>query len=464
MRDNWNIDELSDQAWTKMKTMLDQEMPVQTGARRPLASWWRSAAAVLLLLALGFWVFQMKDGQDRRAQNLEVVKSNESPNRSDRPEPDIGTGTAAVAEPNGREGEIPATAQTGTTNSADVEAMNNQQQNKTLHRKETPTLQTIEREVAVTTSEPNETTEAAPKPIDQNKIIAAGPEDASSAEEEPVKSTVIDAPAKERLSTPFNLEPLYSRTANLLEPKPLPLGEINPYTPKKSVLTPLEINAGVIGDLQNGNFSGLLAEARSGLNLHTTGDWSLQLGAGLHGSKKPFQVRFVESGTVAEADAGQDQQGITYDPSSNAVGISRAVQNSQVYLQSTYVDVPVLLGWRFSRRWSVAAGGRLSWLVSSAWSSNRDVLNSGSGNNMGFALSLDNSSNKFTVYEAVSNRAPTTFQLRDFYSSGTLGLTFRPHRAWHLRLQYQHSISNLLDSEAYRESDRSLWLSAGFRF
>lgn len=479
MRDNWNIDELSDQAWTQMREMLDQEMPVKGNSRKPAAFWWFwMAAAVLLIGTVGFlWLRPagssnlngleanslnenqeqlitaqhqletLADKEEKLSQKEELIKSDETTS--------AGAQMAAVT-PTRSSTSLPASQkkeggsirEAGTGEIVRVENSANRQ---------APVVQ-------------DETEEIANGPEEKDKLIGneaqfgERPENEMEAIAEPSikRATIEENPM---IMDAFLVENLPEQSIASLDQGSLPLTRLNMYNPKRPLFVPLEINAGLVTGFESGGITGIMTELRTGLKLHDAGKWSLQTGVGLHQQQEPFRVSLKNSASQTEADAlSTPDVGNSNDPGQSAdfMNVAKAVESSNVDLKTLYLDMPILLDWQFSRHWGVFAGGRMSWLLKATWE------NINPNESLGFAggaldVELNNSNRQYVLYQS-GNNAPTALELNDFFTSGTLGLSYRPSARWNVRLQYQHSLTNQLDNPVYQKVDRSLWLSAGLRF
>lgn len=468
MQDNRNIEELSDQAWGKMKVLLDREMPISGESKRPPLIWWFWGIAALVLIGmLSVILFQQSGTPEWKGNPLETTPALDQ--AVARPESsDLATSEIMEEDP------LEEISTLREAKASDLNAVTpasttiNQKAGNTEQDEITQENADLDRQAfnAKTKEKVGSTG------IDESIHQLGNEEPVAESETESVNpsTAVVPTAGKEESAklALLELKSLSNPSIEALEQAPLPLLNRNLYTIKKTLLTPFEINAGLVGSFQGGMVSGLLADARSGLKLHRRGKWSFQTGVGIHYQEEPFSVDFQPSGSNDEAavNSSQDQQNdpSTQDPES--VSIPQAVASSAVRLQSTYFDVPLLVDWRFAPRWSLAAGSRLSWLLSTQWKSPNNALEAQfGGTNASFAFNLNNAGRQFSIYQTDNNNStPTTFLLKDFYASGTLGLTFRPHSQWHLRLQYQHSMTNLLDHDVFQTTDRSLWLSAGLRF
>lgn len=479
MRDNWNIDELSDQAWEKMKTMLDQEMPVQSDSRKPILFWWFWMAAAVVLVGTVAWLWFRTPGAYMREGDLAGTA----------PTPTEELNTTRSAEPAATINDQTAMSIPEANTSAAAIDGGDQRESQVVPTNNPPSyaMDSEVPQVAGNTSGKGMAEADAGEEDEQIKAIAlqSGPEseDDTTAEKTPrpagaiaqekistttaPEQVVVDNPTQEKEL--FIIENLPALTMEALDQKPLPLSRINVYTPKRPLLVPLEINAGLIAATGSSGVVGGMTELRTGLYLHDAARWLFQLGVGLHLQRDPFRISRRNSNNRDQADSLEtpNQGNPTNDPGiiANNRTLAEAVASSETHLRTLYLDVPMLFDWQFARHWSVATGVRLSWLLGAAWDSevaNESLGFSGVGNNLDLALS--NSNKQYTIYNYGFNNIPTTLSLSNFYTSGTLGVTYRPNLKWNVRLQYQHSLTNQLDNSVYQKVDRSLWLSAGIRF
>lgn len=485
MRDNWNIDELSDQAWIKMREMLDQEMPVDGDSRKPIVFWWFWAAAAVVLIGTATFLFfrpvDSTQAETALAETSQELQEQTPSGPAEETEENTGISTIVpTTEPNNDRTistqNTPATISnkqnTVETTSAGLKQDHNAEKSIALDHDQ-------EKDPVVASHE-NEVSEA-----ELQNLSGPENEDSIALEEAPVQSTKIIA-EKENLqiietnlptvepqqeTALFTLEDLPEQMIAALELEPLPLSRINVYNPKRPLLLPLEVNAGLIAGLESGGITGGMTALRTGIYLHDAARWSFQTGIGFHRQQDPFRISFKSSGNVSEAKADSPNMDNlnNYDPGQGPVfqnlSLSQVVATSDIDVSTTYLDVPILLNWQFARKWGIAAGGRLSWLMATRWKDSSTQESLGIiGSGADFSLALSNSNRQFAVYRVGNNNVPTTLVLNKFYASGTFGLTFRPAARWNLRLQYQHSLTNQLDNAVYQKTDRSLWLSAGLRF
>lgn len=464
------MDELSDKAWSLMRETLDREMPVksESDSRKPVVFWWlRWAAAAILVGLLGLlwlWPTVSADREipvavssgdlpeeavtDREASNTVVTIDKVSPNSKNN------SASAATA------GRIKQ-QRTGTDSHHTT--------GTSMDRKaEERVIGSLENEMPVAVDR---------RPEDEREgKINAGLSTLNTSDQE---NDATFGPAFDEFN--IELEPRHKEATAVvvfpeldgfspkaispLDLEPLPLNRISHYDPKRPRFVHPEINAGLIAATSAGNLPGLMVEFRSGLLLHDAGRWTFQTGAGLHLQQDPFSVKFRRSGSndllSEQHDANAGNGGNANDPQPVA-SISQAVESRDVHLTSTYFDVPILFDWQFSRHFAVAAGGRMSWLLRSRWKSLATAESLGFSSD-DYSLSLGNSRG-LSIYQVGANNSTTTFVLNKFYASATVGFTYRPTARWNVRLQYQHSMTNQLESSVYEKTDRSFWLSAGLRF
>jgi hypothetical protein len=444
-----------------MREMLDQEMPVDGKSRKPIVFWWYwMAAAAVLVGAIGlFWLLPPEKPELGAmlvplAGEQQLTAGNEVPD------------TPAELAPAATEPALARMEETPLSPSENHRPSERQDREMTamsgVDTQESGPL--AEEDLA---SAPEAATDIPDDLTTLSKEVISSVEAAETLSENPVL-TNPQSPGPQ-LRAAFTLDQLPKPLIAALDQKPLPLSRINGYNPKKPLLVPLEINAGLIAGLNSGAIQGGMTELRSGIYLHNAARWSFQTGIGLHLQREPFRISFKTSGSEVEADAAESPgpgNPTTSDPGqiTDFYSLSKAVATSDIDLQTLYLDVPLLFDWQFSRHWSVSAGGRMSWLLSTVWKASRNDESLNFSGGAGFDLALSNSSRQYAIYPLGSNNVPTTLVLSDFYASGTLGLTYRPNTRWNLRLQYQHSLTNQLDNSVYQKTDRSLWLSAGLRF
>lgn len=482
MRDNWNIDELSDQAWNKMREMLDQEMPVQGDSRKPIVFWWFwAAAAVMLIGTIGFLLFRPVGSSES-----EDALANISQDRQELP---------AKADELRNSADLSNSTQSGEQTDSNIAAQeipaktfkNNKAVTTTKTNLDEATSRLGRIEIKAATESESSTVQLENERSEEQLKSNGGPEneenitqeilsqgEANIARNNSTQAAIVD-PARVESGPDqavFTLENLPAQTIAMLQQEPLQLSRINEYNPKRPLLVPLEINAGLIAGLESGGIVGGMTELRTGLFLHNTAKWSFQTGVGFHLQQDPFRISFKNSGNVsadrAESPTNMDNLN-NYDPGQGPVfqsmSLSQVVASSDIDVRTLYLDVPLLIDWQFAPKWSVAAGGRLSWLLSTRWkeTSRAESISVG-GAGADFNLALNNGKGAYAVYRIGNNSTTTTLILNKFYASGTFGLTFRPAAGWNIRLQYQHSLTNQLDNSVYQKTDRSLWLSAGLRF
>src|SRR5690606_6469915 len=142
------------------------------------------------------------------------------------------------------------------------------------------------------------------------------------------------------------------------------------------------------------------------------------------------------------------------------------IAQSGIELQAIYLDVPLLLQWQFSRKWALEAGPRLSWRLSSRSEySDPPSVPAFSGNGNGtFVISSTGGAGRQLYLPSAGSQQPTYLVLQDMYAAGSGGISYLLRPGWRLRLQYQHSFSNLLDNGTYQTTDRSFRVSMGIRF
>ncbi|PHN06607.1 hypothetical protein CRP01_09915 [Flavilitoribacter nigricans DSM 23189 = NBRC 102662] len=463
--------------------MLDREMPVDGSSRKPVVFWWFwLAAAVLLIGTVGF-IFLRPVGSSEINASLangpaekqeRVADTTTDRERTSTTSSTVGQEEVANERPD-KQSEAGRTVAAETTGSRTPAAASSKKDaiievETTEERRISGSAFPLAQNTLLTEDDQNEET-GGPLKNDQRTVDKTSNKENNSNKDQAVSESPADANNADRPLPEvevFVLDQLPGEEIAALDQEPLPLSRINIYNPKKPLFVPFEINGGVLAGV-NGNAIGLMTELRTGLKLNDAGKWSVQSGIGFHVQREPFLVSFRPSSQkdLANEQASLDSQNnsdpVAQDPGFNSV--SEAVESSKVKVTTAYLDVPILLDWQFSRTWGVAAGVRMSWLQKTSW---KGVSNNPNGSFLGAGLdvTVSNSSRQYVLYQYGNGNyaAPTSLVLNKFFTSGTLGVTFRPNARWNVRLQYQHSLTNQLDNPVYQKTDRSLWLSTGFRF
>jgi hypothetical protein len=473
MPDNRNIEALTDQAWERMRELLDQEMPVAGGSKKPPVFWWFWAAAgLLLLLTLGWWVWTDVSGTgtnsktfDNNADRPTVMDSQPAGKEEEQPENYTELTPAEIADAMAaRTGNAPARAPDTRSSTTEVQA---------------PTARPLSSATSVNQMTDKKTTLETHQP--KNNIVANRPlsllheqekADQTIAEEElpfAVASAAEEPKPASARSDVFQTDLLPVSPLKSLSLSDLPLPRNNTYLPRlPSKFTAPELHAGIISAEVPG-LNGGFVDLRTGLRLSDGGRWSLKAGLGVHVQNRPFTVAFQNTNKSLD-QAVTTPDSMNLGPGNGFNNLDQAtipvlVSSSDIKLRTIYLNVPLLLHWQTGPKWSFEAGTRLNCLLRSVWAQpstqeNADLL-SAAGYNL--ILTAERQIAFAQASNSGNNRTPLTFKLNNFYASGTLGLTFRPSVNWQIRAQYQHSLGNVLDSERYRSPERSIWLGVGMR-
>lgn len=466
MPDKRNIEELTDQAWERMQQLLDEEMPVSgESKRRPLVWWFWAAAGVLLLLFAGWGLWPVGQQGDTGPNRLDTRA--EQPVATDKTNSDTEERLENYTEP------ATAPATTEQLVAGRVNRPND----------ETTSVATAVAPQIATTSLPNsESSEETNITTESSAGISSEPGPLASLDADDIPGPL--AAAEEITSvisgedntdaTLAQVHPFETKTLPALSLKSLPLPPLQPvqlsgYEPRSSSFIPIEGYAGLI-DRSTAGLNGGFVAVRSGLKLNRAGDWSLRSGVGVQLNDQPFRVDFQPSNDDFVTEEFADQGSINFDPGNSPQAVKRQtvpdlVAASNVSLRTLYLDVPLVVHWQVSPRWSLETGARMSWLLESVWRQpSQDQLGNSLDQN-GYSLETSNRQLSFSQLSSSNNSSTeVSFLLNDLYLAGTLGVTFRPAARWQIRAQYQHSITNTLDSGLYRSPDRSLRLGFGVQF
>ena len=470
MRDNLNIEELSDQAWHNMSVMLDQEMPLQDGRRKRPFFWWLFGAGILLavLVVLFQW-------STNAALPEPQIKSLPIPQRM-------------VAENSGVETKFEAEKTTKTPNS---EASTTVSKTNKISNTETRRPENLKSIVNTKTNKEEALQLATQRPVNSNstldpKLVDNTTPEIPTFQNEPAK--VAEVPAvqsqggqqQEVTETPrvkpasISVDAIPGLPIEPFSIEELSIAEFEQYTGKSSPFT-FELGAGLISKNLDG-INGAFTELRSGLRLGKHSKFSLINGIGLHYQREPFLID-MKSQRGANFDNAistptMDQQGggMTNTPvgQQEAVkNLSELVASSDIQVSSLFLDVPIALNWQFAPRWSFELGGRVSWQFPRSLSTTSSSSESTFAQSSGDPAALDTGSrNQFAFYQPTSNNsaAVTTLTMRNWNLATTAAVNFKLNPKWTLRLQYQYGLTNRLDDSSYQMLDRTLWLGLGRRF
>lgn len=469
------MDELSDRAWARMQDLLDEELPVERESERKPIFWWTWAAAVLALLLIGAFVLYLPS--TRTVDRNVALVPGQQPSEILEPQAPAPSGESLLNS-------TTATAETETSRAlvAEEVAANNEAASHEADEgaaANVPQIVARQRVSPTTTELKTKQKEANSRTTNNNQLLATRPHSAAESAAEPgtfkngeadPSMSVASIPLAEERPAAVEItdrEAIIIAAIDGLETTELvlPPQSFDPqqsYHPKKSALLPLEANLGLVMR-QAGQLNGAFTEVRTGLRLGRTGKWALQTGAGAHLQAQPFRIDYQnnEQALAAKADAAQDPNA-GFAGNSNQYDLATSVASNEIHLRTLYADLPLLVEYRLGKRWGIEGGTRFSYRLSSYWDQGNQPESSLSGNNSG-SLSLTSNRNNY-VYQPTGSSQTTTFVLNDLFASATMGISYRPAPALLLRLQYQHSVTNLLHSQIYQTTQRAAWLSVGLRF